>query len=255
MPSLVRALFTSSPPSDCQRSASASFWLRQFDKPVAPSSDNTLPNTTTRGCFITVHTSTLAVSAIDESWRLREIGPESTTELTEGHQHDARRAGDRVPLPWQCGRDPDASRSTVRTWSDSLPSAHARGTSLSHFRRSGLAFDMAKVYEKRAAGALSAPPNVPRCAYLTPSAALICANAAGSSMVVRSPGSRPSASAWIERRNSLPERVFGNSVTRCTAPDGRWHRSLCPPSAQSPSCCVGRLRRVLSTTKATGICP
>jgi len=38
----------------------------------------------------------------------------------------------------------------------------------------------------------------------------------GSSIVVRSPGSRPSHRAWIERRSSLPERVFGSAVTK-------WH--------------------------------
>ena len=46
------------------------------------------------------------------------------------------------------------------------------------------------------------------------SATRICSSAAGSSIVVRSPGSRASASAWIERRSSLPERVFGSSVTK-----------------------------------------
>ena len=40
----------------------------------------------------------------------------------------------------------------------------------------------------------------------------ICCSAAGSSIVVRSPGSRPSHTAWIARRSSLPERVFGSSV-------------------------------------------
>ena len=39
-------------------------------------------------------------------------------------------------------------------------------------------------------------------------------------MVVRSPGSSPSHSARIERRSSLPERVFGSAVTKCTR-DGR----------------------------------
>ena len=50
----------------------------------------------------------------------------------------------------------------------------------------------------------------------TASASRICSSAPGSSIVVRSPGSRPSASAWIERRSSLPERVLGSSVTKCT---------------------------------------
>src|SRR3954468_15183452 len=49
------------------------------------------------------------------------------------------------------------------------------------------------------------------------SAFLICSKALGSSMVVRSPGSRPSATAWMERRNVLPERVLGKRVTKYTA--------------------------------------
>lgn len=41
-----------------------------------------------------------------------------------------------------------------------------------------------------------------------------CSSALGSSIVVRSPVSRPSHSAWIARRNNFPERVFGNAVTK-----------------------------------------
>src|SRR6185436_3192190 len=53
--------------------------------------------------------------------------------------------------------------------------------------------------------------------YRAVSASRICCSAPGSSIVVRSPGSRPSASAWIDRLSVLPERVFGNSDTKCTA--------------------------------------
>src|SRR5439155_6914688 len=97
--------------------------------------------------------------------------------------------------------------------------------------------------------------------YVARSACLICSSAPGSSIVVRSPGSRPSASAWIERRNSLPERVFGSSVTKCTAP-GRaiapssrstvsitWRRIAATPSA------VATFAGSLTTANATGICP
>src|SRR5258708_34373899 len=45
---------------------------------------------------------------------------------------------------------------------------------------------------------------------------LICSSAVASSMVVRSPGSRPSATAWIERRSALPARVLGRGVTKST---------------------------------------
>ncbi len=57
---------------------------------------------------------------------------------------------------------------------------------------------------------------------------------AGSSIVVRSPGSRPSQTAWIARRSSLPERVFGSTLTKCTRA-GR---------ASAPSCVVDRLHDV-----------
>src|SRR4029078_13196093 len=53
--------------------------------------------------------------------------------------------------------------------------------------------------------------------HLTPRQSLICSKALWSSMVVRSPGSRPSASAAMDRRSVLPDRVLGNSVTKCTA--------------------------------------
>ena len=46
--------------------------------------------------------------------------------------------------------------------------------------------------------------------YLGATAPLICSMPAWSSSVVRSPGSRPSAIAWIERRSTLPERVLGS---------------------------------------------
>ena len=49
----------------------------------------------------------------------------------------------------------------------------------------------------------------------------ICSSAVGSSIVVRSPGSRPSHSAWIERRKSFPERVFGSTLTKCTRAGAR----------------------------------
>ena len=35
-------------------------------------------------------------------------------------------------------------------------------------------------------------------------------------MVVRSPASLPSQIAWIERRSSFPDRVFGSAVMKCT---------------------------------------
>src|SRR2546423_7736619 len=93
------------------------------------------------------------------------------------------------------------------------------------------------------------------------SACLICSSALGSSMVVRSPGSRPSAMAWIERRSVLPERVFGSSVTKCTA-FGRAmgprclstvaitsFSSLLLPSAEL------NLETSFATAKASGSCP
>src|SRR4029453_18045904 len=57
---------------------------------------------------------------------------------------------------------------------------------------------------------------VHRSRYLAATAARIWSSAPGSSIVVRSPGSRPSQIAWIDRRSSLPERVFGSAVTKCT---------------------------------------
>ena len=81
----------------------------------------------------------------------------------------------------------------------------------------------------------------PHFVALSFSALRICSSAPGSSMVVRSPGSRPSASAWIERRSVLPERVFGSSVTKCTA-RGR---------AIAPSC----LSTVSMTSFSSFSCP
>src|SRR5437588_1083901 len=85
-------------------------------------------------------------------------------------------------------------------------------------------------------------------------ASLICVSAAGSSMVVRSPGSRPSANAWMARRRVLPERVFGSSVTKCTA----FGRAIAP-SCRSTICITSsaevRFAASLSTANARGICP
>src|SRR2546430_14017209 len=90
---------------------------------------------------------------------------------------------------------------------------------------------------------------------------LICSSALGSSMVVRSPGSRPSARAWIERRSVLPERVFGSSVTKCTA----FGRAMAPrclstvaitsfSSLLLPSAELN-LETSFATAKASGSCP
>src|SRR6267143_2993076 len=92
-------------------------------------------------------------------------------------------------------------------------------------------------------------------------ACLICSSALGSSMVVRSPGSRPSARAWIERRSVLPERVFGSSVTKCTA----FGRAMAPSCLSTVS--ITSFSSLLlpsaelnfetsfATAKARGICP
>src|SRR5205085_7823870 len=85
-------------------------------------------------------------------------------------------------------------------------------------------------------------------------ASLIWLRAFGSSMVVRSPGSRPSARAWIARRSVLPERVLGSAVTKCTA-FGRamapsWRSTVCITSSAEV-----RLAESLSTAKASGIWP
>src|SRR5712692_1344596 len=90
-------------------------------------------------------------------------------------------------------------------------------------------------------------------------ACLICSSALGSSMVVRSPGSRPSARAWIERRSVLPERVFGSSVTKCTA-FGRAMAPRCLSTVWSTSFSSFFLPSAESgvffgTAKASGICP
>ena len=58
---------------------------------------------------------------------------------------------------------------------------------------------------------------------------LICCRAPGSSMVVRSPGSRASHTAWMARRSSLPERVLGSVVTKRT----RAGRATAPRHAPS----------------------
>src|SRR6185436_19982262 len=87
-------------------------------------------------------------------------------------------------------------------------------------------------------------------------ACLICSSAAGSSMVVRSPGSRPSASAWIERRNVLPDRVFGSSVTKCTAL-GRAIAPSCLSTVSMTSFSSFFLSGIsaFETAKASGIWP
>ena len=82
---------------------------------------------------------------------------------------------------------------------------------------------------------------------------------AGSSSVVRSPGSRPSAMAWMERRSTLPERVFGNWVMKCT----RFGRPMAPSrlstlamtsfSSAALSSGVATLAASLTTAKASGI--
>src|SRR5712692_7913006 len=89
----------------------------------------------------------------------------------------------------------------------------------------------------------------------------ICSSAAGSSIVVRSPGSRPSASAWIERRSVLPERVFGSRDTKCTA----FGRAMAPSclstvSMTSFSSCTRpagefNLEASFATANASGIWP
>ncbi|SUH17414.1 delta-aminolevulinic acid dehydratase [Salmonella enterica subsp. enterica] len=58
----------------------------------------------------------------------------------------------------------------------------------------------------------------------------ICCNDAGSSMVVRSPGSRPSQIAWIVRRSIFPERVLGAARQTRHAPDDQSDQSDCLPA-------------------------
>ncbi len=90
-------------------------------------------------------------------------------------------------------------------------------------------------------------PIAPASPYVrVPSAARICSSALGSSIVVRSPGSRDSASAWIDRRSSLPERVFGSSVTKCTV-DGR----AIAPSSRSTVCSTSRRSASLFSASST----
>ena len=88
----------------------------------------------------------------------------------------------------------------------------------------------------------------------------ICSSAPGSSIVVKS-GVATSASAWIERRKSFPERVFGqqgDKVYRARPRDGAQLRSrdTCPSLAAHRCNAFGRgdLRRVLDHGDATGIC-
>src|SRR5262249_42488930 len=50
--------------------------------------------------------------------------------------------------------------------------------------------------------------------YAGATALRTCSSAVGSSIVVKSPGSRPSQIACTERLSSLPERVFGSAVTK-----------------------------------------
>src|SRR5919201_2623045 len=85
-------------------------------------------------------------------------------------------------------------------------------------------------------------------------ASLICTSAVGSSMVVRSPGSRPSASAAIARRSVLPERVFGSKPTKCTA-FGRAMAPSCRSTVCITSSALVFLPASLSTAKASGIWP
>src|SRR6185436_6360530 len=85
-------------------------------------------------------------------------------------------------------------------------------------------------------------------------ACLICSRALGSSMVVRSPGSRPSASAWIERRSVLPERVLGSNETKCTAFGLAIAPSCLSTVCITSSCEVG-FEGSFRTAKASGIWP
>src|SRR6267378_1770742 len=89
----------------------------------------------------------------------------------------------------------------------------------------------------------------------------ICSRAAGSSMVVRSPGSRPSARAWIVRRSVLPERVLGSKDTKCTD----FGRAMAPSCLSTVSrtsfskrirpSAVPRTVASFATAKASGIWP
>src|SRR6185369_7959213 len=92
------------------------------------------------------------------------------------------------------------------------------------------------------------------CFHLIPRQSLICCKAFGSLMVVRSPGSRPSASAAIERRSVLPERVLGSSVTKCTA-FGRPIAPSCLSTVSMTSCDVVFFDGSFRTAKASGIWP
>jgi len=86
-------------------------------------------------------------------------------------------------------------------------------------------------------------------------------SALGSSIVVRSPGSRCSHTAWMARRSNLPERVFGSRVTKCTragrasAPSCR--STVCMISPSSFSCALGSPSALASfaMTNAIATCP
>src|SRR5204862_7062282 len=90
--------------------------------------------------------------------------------------------------------------------------------------------------------------------HLIPRQSLICCSAFGSSIVVRSPGSRPSASAAIERRSVLPERVLGSSVTKWTAL-GRAIAPSCLSTVCITSSEVVFLPASFRTANARGIWP
>jgi len=84
---------------------------------------------------------------------------------------------------------------------------------------------------------------------------LICCSAVGSSIVVRSPGSLCSHTAWIARRNSLPERDLGSTETkrtldgRATAPSCSSTSFMISPSCFSASAGAAALDGSFSTTK------
>ena len=83
----------------------------------------------------------------------------------------------------------------------------------------------------------------------------------GSSIVVRSPGSRPSATACNARRSSLPLRVLGSAVTimtragRATAPrsPSTWRMISCSIFLMPSG--VSRPSEDLAVTKASATCP
>src|SRR6267378_522618 len=89
----------------------------------------------------------------------------------------------------------------------------------------------------------------------------ICSKAAGSSMVVRSPGSPPYPREWIVRRSALPERVLGSRDTKCTD----FGRAMAPSCLSTVSrtsfskrmrpSAVPRTVASFATAKASGIWP